>query len=424
MYRQAAVDNQGMKWHGRALLLPGVPLWLVVALSVFFVFIFTAFILTGTYSRRVNVTGEVTTYPHSSHVYSNVQGVVLKKFVTEGQALKVGDAIYLIDVSKSTRSGVISDNQKRDIDNQIKRLSEILAILEKDKKDTLDMLRKQKEQYAITLARTDKFIGQAQAGVRAMKTNVDNYRHYQSRGLVTRDQLTNQIVLYYDRQNDMLNFLAQRDQNALQVTTLESQIQTKAAEFDNQIQQIELQRYELKKERVNKDAEGEIVIRALAAGRVDSMSLTVGQMVNPGDSLLKITPRHIDHYSLVIWVPNDALPYLSTGDRVNIRYEAFPVEKFGFFGGTISLISRTPASPQEMLTYQDASRAAMPSAIPYYKVIIRPDKQAIAYDSKQMSLENGMKAESTLFLEKRKIYQWMFSPIYEMKNSANGPIDE
>jgi membrane fusion protein len=34
-------------------------------------------------------------------------------------------------------------------------------------------------------------------------------------------------------------------------------------------------------------------------------------------------------YYLVLWVPNEAVPYISVGDRVNIRYEAFPAEKFG-----------------------------------------------------------------------------------------------
>lgn len=62
--------------------------------------------------------------------------------------------------------------------------------------------------------------------------------------------------------------------------------------------------------------------------------------------------------------------------------------------------------------------------MPYYKTIVIPEKQVIAYDGKRLSLENGMKAQSTLFLEKRQIYQWMLSPFYDMKHSATGPINE
>ncbi|WP_038884845.1 HlyD family secretion protein, partial [Serratia marcescens] len=356
--------------------------------------------------------------------YSAVQGVVVKKFVTEGQVITAGAPIYQIDVSKSTRSGVVSDNQRRDIDDQLARIVQIISRLESSKQATLTMLEKQKAQYTAAFTRSTGILRRAQEGIRIMKENMENYRHYQTRGLINKDQLTNQVALYYQQQNNLLGLSGQNEQNALQITALESQIHTQAANFDNQIYQMELQRYELQKERQNIDATGDIIVRALADGRIDSLSVTIGQMVNVGDSLLQVIPHDIDHYALVLWVPNDAIPYIATGDKVNVRYDAFPAEKFGQFAGTVSVISKAPASPQEMLTYQGAPKAALTAAVPYYKVIVIPEKQAIAYDGKRLSLENGMKAQSTLFLEKRKIYQWMLSPFYDMKHSATGPVNE
>ncbi|CAI2046321.1 Colicin V secretion protein CvaA [Serratia fonticola] len=424
MFRQEAIDNQKMKWRGRALLLPGIPFWLTAGLCLFFLVVFLTFIIAGTYTRRVNVTGEVSTYPRAANVYSTVQGVVVKQFVTEGLVIKAGAPIYQIDVSKSTRSGVVSDNQRRDIDGQLARIAQIINRLESSKQATLAMLEKQKAQYTAAFTRSTDILRRAQEGIRIMKENMENYQHYQSKGLINKDQLTNQVALYYQQQNNLLGLSGQNEQNALQITALESQIHTQAAEFDNRIYQMELQRYELQKELLNIDAGGAIIVRALADGRVDSLSVTVGQMVNVGDSLLQVLPHEIDHYALVLWVPNDAIPYITPGDKVNVRYDAFPAEKFGQFAGTVSVISKTPASPQEMLTYQGAPKAALTAAVPYYKVIVRPEKQAIIYNGKRLSLENGMKAQSTLFLEKRGIYQWMLSPFYDMKHSATGPVNE
>ncbi|EDF8781300.1 colicin V secretion protein CvaA, partial [Salmonella enterica] len=110
-------------------------------------------------------------------------------------------------------------------------------------------------------------------------------------------------------------------------------------------------------------------------------------------------------------------------DRVNIRYEAFPAEKFGQFAATVLLVSKTPASSQEMLTYQGAPKNNQNTSVPYYKIVVRPDLQEIRYDGKFLPIENGMKAQGTLFLEKRKIYQWMLSPFYDMKHSATGPVN-
>ncbi|HGM5575235.1 TPA: HlyD family secretion protein [Serratia marcescens] len=424
MFRQEAIDSQKMKWRGRALLLPGIPFWLAAGLCLFFFIVFLTFAIAGTYTRRVNVTGEISTYPRAANVYSAVQGVVVKQFVTEGQVITAGAPIYQIDVSKSTHSGVVSDNQRRDINSQQARIAQIISRLESSKQATLTMLEKQKAQYTAALTRSTDILERAQEGIRIAKENMENYRHYQTKGLINKDQLTNQVALYYQQHNNLLSLSGQNEQNALQITALESRIQTQAAEFDNQIYQMELQRYELQKELLNIDAGGAIVIRALADGRVDSLSVTVGQMVNIGDSLLQLLPQDIEHYALVLWVPNDAIPYITAGDKVNVRYDAFPAEKFGQFAGTVSVISKVPASPQEMLTYQGAPKAALTAAVPYYKVIVMPEKQAIAYDGKRLSLENGMTAQSTLFLEKRTIYQWMLSPFYDMKHSATGPVDE
>lgn len=424
MFRQEALDNRKMKWRGRAILLPGMPLWLIMLGSIAFITAFLTFVIAGTYSRRVNVSGEVTTWPRAVNIYSGVQGFIVRQFVHEGQSIKKGDPIYQIDVSKSTHSGVVTDNQRRDIENQLVRVDNIISRLAESKIITLNTLEKQRLQYSDAFRLSSDIIRQAAEGIKIMKNNMENYRNYQSKGLITQDQLTNQVALYYQQQNNLLSLSGQNEQNALQITSLESQIQTQAADFDNRIYQMELQRYELQKELVDTDVGGEIIIRALSDGKVDSLSVTVGQMVNAGDSLLQVIPENIENYYLIIWVPNDAVPYISAGDKVNIRYEAFPAEKFGQFSATVKNISRTPASTQEMLTYKGAPQNTLGISVPWYKVIVKPEKQIISYDGKSLPLENGMKAESTLFLEKRRIYQWMLSPFYDMKHSATGPIDE
>ncbi|HAX5125835.1 TPA: HlyD family secretion protein [Escherichia coli] len=424
MFRQKAIDNQKVKWCGQALLLPGIPYWAVAGLCIFFITAFLTFIITGSYTRRVNVTGEISTWPRAANVYSSVQGVVVKQYVTVGQIISAGMPIYQIDVSKSTRSGVVSENQRKDINSQLERITQIISRLESSKKATLDMLEKQKVQYTAAFQRSTDILRHAREGIHIMKENMNNYRLYQSKGLINKDQLTNQIALYYQQQNNLLGLSGQNELNALQITALESQIHIQAAEFDNQVYQMELQRYELQKELLNTDASGTIIIRALTDGRINSLSVTVGQMVNVGDSLLQVIPRNIKHYSLVLWVPNDAIPYITVGDRVNIRYEAFPAEKFGQFAGKVSAISEAPASPQEMQTYPGAPKTALVNSVPYYKVTVRPEKQVIVYGGKHLSLENGMKAQSTLFLEKRRIYQWMLSPFYDMKQSVMGPVNE
>ncbi|EAA7988985.1 HlyD family secretion protein [Salmonella enterica subsp. enterica serovar Newport] len=412
-----------MLWRGRALLLPGIPPLLVIFVCIIFLTVFITFVITGSYTRRVNVSGEITTWPRPVNIYSSVQGFIVKQFVTEGQEIRKGEPVYQIDVSRSTSSGVVSDNQRKEIENQIARIANIISRLEDSKKATLQTLEKQKMQYHEAFERSTAIVRRAEEGIIIMKNNMNNYRTYQKKGLINKDQLTNQTALYYQQQNNLLSLSGQNEQNALQITSLESQIKIQAADFDNRIYQMELQRYELQKELINTDVNGEVIIRALSDGKIDSLSVTVGQMVSAGDSLLQIIPDKIKDHYLIFWAPNDAVPYINPGDRVNIRYDAFPAEKFGQFAATVLLVSKTPASAQEMLTYQGAPKNNQNTSVPYYKIVVRPELQEIRYDGKFLPIENGMKAQGTLFLEKRKIYQWMLSPFYDMKHSATGPVN-
>ena len=55
-----AVTRHSLLAHGRVL-----PVFLIA---------FLTFVIAGTYTRRVNVTGEISTYPRAANVYSAVRG--------------------------------------------------------------------------------------------------------------------------------------------------------------------------------------------------------------------------------------------------------------------------------------------------------------------------------------------------------------
>ena len=190
---------------------PAFPL-LAAGLCLFFSLPFT-FAIAGTYTRRVNVTGEISTYPRAANVYSAVQGVV-KQFVTEGQVITAGAPIYQIDVSKSTHSGVVSDNQRRDINSQQARIAQIISRLG-SKQATLTMLENKRRNIPPRSPAPPSSLERAQEGIRIAKENMENYRHYQTKGLINKDQLTNQVALYYQQHNNLLSLSGQNEQNAL-----------------------------------------------------------------------------------------------------------------------------------------------------------------------------------------------------------------
>ncbi len=199
-----------------------------------------------------------------------------------------------------------------------------------------------------------QLLDNAREGVAFAQDNMRSYKEYQQRGLITKDQLSGQTYSFYQQQSLFQNLHSQHIQESLQITNLESDIVTRAADFDNQISQYEFQRNDLQRQLAEADASGALIVNAPSDGRIESLSVTPGQMVNSGDSLVQIIPRNGAIYQLVLWLPNTSVPYVSAGDGINIRYDAFPYEKFGQFPGRIESIAYVPASIQEMSTYSSS----------------------------------------------------------------------
>ena len=425
LFRQEAINYQKAKWMGKALLIKGYSAWFVFLLSIIFIIIFIFAVIFGTYTRRINVPGEITTQPRAINLFSTQQGFIINSHVKVGDKVKKGDPIYELDVSQTTQLGNVTQKTIESINNQIKNISEIIETLKKNKQITLNALKQQIDEYNKFHQDSLLLVKNAEKGMSEMYESMQNYASYQRRGLINNEQFNNQRYLYYQQQNSYQLLQNQIIQENLSIIQLNSELVTKIADFDNKISEYQFQLNALQRQLTEVNAKGTLIVSAPSDGRIESLSVTEGQMVKTDDSLAQLIPANTDSYNLVLWAPNESVPYISINDKINIRYEAYPYQRFGQFSGKIMSISNVPASSQEMSTYSSSplSRNNI-NYQAYYKVIVSLDKQQMAKFNNKIKLTNGMKADITLFLEKRPIYQWMLSPFYDIQKSITGPINE
>ena len=147
-------------------------------------------------------------------------------------------------------------------------------------------------------------------------------------------------------------------------------------------------------------------------------------MVDKGSSLAQIKPTGKVEFYLVLWLPNNSIPYINPGDTVNIRYEAFPSDKFGQFPGKVLSISSVPASRQEMSEYTNVITNPNQQELALYKAIVKIEKTKFSYKNKTLELSSGLKAQAIVFLEERPLYMWMFTPLYKITQSVSGPLHD
>lgn len=424
LFRKEALYHQRNHWLGKALLLKGIPTWIVVSFTLFFIIIILVTLTKGDYTRRINVRGEIFSQQQTVTILAPQQGKIVKKYVAVGDMVVKGSPLYELDISRDTQSGNFSENSKASINKQIALTNNIIYKLKENKEINIKKLTQQLVEYRKSYDSTKALVENSLNGLKDMKNSMKNYDEYLKRGLISKEQSYNQRYLFYQQQSSWQNMNSQLIQENLQIINLESEITSASADFDNRILEYELKLSEYNRMLAEVDANGTLVITSPTAGKVENMSFTEGQMFSLSDSLAQILPGENQHYQLMLWLPNQGVPFIHPGDKVNIRYDAYPYEKFGQFSGEIASLSRVPATDSEMMSYKGSSpiTGQQPKEA-YYKTIVTLRDQVLHSEGRRLPIGNGMSAEVTLFLEKRPLYQWILSPYYDIKRSLGGPVN-
>lgn len=133
IFRRDAVEYIRTKWLGKALLTSGYSTTFIAALCAIFLVLLITLIIYGTYTRRINVNGEVISQPHPINIFSPQQGFITKKWVEVGDIVRKGQHLYQIDVSRTTFSGNVSLNSLEAINNQLSQIDSIINNTQKNK---------------------------------------------------------------------------------------------------------------------------------------------------------------------------------------------------------------------------------------------------------------------------------------------------
>ena len=424
LYRREAIEYKKNHWQGKALLLAGLPAWLIMLLTAIFLMMLIATVTFCSFTQRIDVRGEVITLPHSINIFSPQQGSVINQFVSIGDLVEKDAPLYEIDISRNTSSGNVSAAQVGVINEKILNSQGIIEKLTRNKSETVSAIEVQLKTATESLKETNRMLTNTQTGLKKMHDNLSSYDGYLKKGYITKDQYNYQHSLYFQQQSAYQSLVSQKMQLESQLTQLNSDKITKAADFDNQILTQNNQTNDYRNQLVESNANGNLIIKAMTAGRIESLSVTKGQMVDNGSSLAQIKPTGDIEYYLILWLPNNAIPYVKPGDTINIRYDAFPSDKFGQFPGQVMSISSMPASRQEMSEYTNVNNGAVQQELALYKALVKIKNKEFEYNGENLKLSDGLKAQAIVFLEKRPLYMWMFTPFYKMTQSVSGPLDD
>lgn len=181
---------------------------------------------------------------------------------------------------------------------------------------------------------------------------------------------------------------------------------------------------QLEQERAESEARREIVVLAPHDGTVTAIHAVPGAKADTGTPLLSIVQPGMQ-LEAHLYGPSRTMGFVRPGQRVLLRYEAYPYQRFGHHVGVVASVSRAALSPGE-LPPQLAGMGNLTGLVagaasePIYRITVNLDSQSVMAYGAPLPLQPGMTLEADVTLERRRLFEWVLDPLYTITGRLNG----
>lgn len=409
LFRPEVLENRQRDWLGSIQLIRPVSLAVLTAFVVATAVAVASYLVLGEYTRKARVSGYLVPDQGVIRLMSPQAATLVEAFAVEGAAVRQGDVLFVLSVGQSTLSGdtqtavrsslamreqslqgaarqrgALEQNQLAALDRQIDDMRRELGAMaaESDlQRERLSLA--QQAQARLESLRNDNFVSSAQVQSKAEE------------------------VLGLKAQAQALE--RQRSAHLREIAAL--QAQRRELPMRAQAQQGEIHRdlAALAQQSAENEARQRIVVRAPQDGVLTGVLAQVGQTVTPSVAMASLLPANA-RLQAQLFAPSSAVGFVRPNQKVQLRYQAFPYQKFGHQTGAVALVSRAPLQGSELagLPMQATANAA---SEPLYRITVTLDQQSVAAYGQAQALVPGMQLEADVLLDRRRLIEWLFEPV-------------
>ena len=411
LFRREVLEERGTQWLGSVVLSSGRLHLLFVSLAVAAAAALVVLLAVGSYTRKVKVSGWLVPQQGLARVVTPQAGMVTRVHVAEGMTVKRGQPLVTIstDVQNEALVGARAE----------------IARLLLGRRDSLRVSR-DTQQRILFHNRSDL---ERRAG------SVETRLQYLNREIAIQTQRAKFAQEIVTRQYDMrrlglitLPRLEQAQQDAMEhASRLEilgkeqaslineldkAHVDLREAPLHETIQISELDRNigALEQDLAEAEVRRMIVVTAPEDGTVTSTQVDAGSSVSPNVPLMTIVPDGAI-LEAQLYSPSRAIGFITPGQGVRLRYQAFPYQKFGFHEGAIAAVSRTATSPAELPPQLTALASLGGNSEPLYQIVVRLPAQSIRAYGKPVALRPNMLIDADIQVETRRLIEWIIEPL-------------
>ncbi len=148
----------------------------------------------------------------------------------------------------------------------------------------------------------------------------------------------------------------------------------------------------------------------------DLATHTSGTVVQPGTVLLTLVPKD-EALRAEVWVSNEDIGFVRPGQRVKLKFAAFPFQKYGMAEGTVEHVSADAAdnAPSNGASPDDVAGRPLPLV---YKALVTLKTMALEMDGERFPLSAGMQTNAEILLGTRTVAEYLLSPVRKAWHEA------
>lgn len=409
LFRIEALEQQNDRLHGEVVFTQPLSTKLFAGSLFGIIAIAAVWVSVGTYARIETVPGMLVTSVPSAKVVALQPGVVSELAVLEGQLVRKGDRLLVINSDRgSTGGGDVAGRglgalaARQQLTEAQVAMADGRATAERGRLTTIIASA---EQQALSLR--DQIALQEQV-VASNQLMFDQVTAVVERGFVTKVELERRRQTLLSSQQSLANLRQQLTARTSEAQQARAQLASVAIEAEQGVSQIRESLQALNAEQARLEGEQSYIISAPIDGRVTALAAGVGRSVNASRPVMVIVP---DGAELVaeLYAPTRAVGFVEAGKETRLLYDAFPYQRFGSFGGKVANISRIAVDPRE-------TDIPFPFEEPVYRIKVSLDRQRIDAFGDPSPLQAGMTLQANIVLERQTFLAWLLQPLNAVLN--------
>lgn len=167
-------------------------------------------------------------------------------------------------------------------------------------------------------------------------------------------------------------------------------------------------------------------LRAPISGTVEASAVHAqGQVVSTGQEVMRIVPETT--LEIEMYLRNKDIGFVSIGDSATVKVEAFPYTRYGMLDATVREVARDAIPEPDAAAIEGNPAAAGQSTwlggIQRTQNLVFPvrlslDRDFLTVDGEQTRLKPGMAVGVEIQTGKRRVLEYLFSPLVEVSTQA------